>query len=39
MIATVKIDGIFYNANDRKIYHWHSLNGIRFGEHVQLGET
>ena len=34
MIATGKMDGIFYNANDRKIYHWHSLSGIRFGEHV-----
>ena len=29
MIATVKIDGIFYNANDRKIYHWHSFSEIR----------
>ena len=34
MIATGKIDGIFYNANDKKIYHWHSFSGIRFGEHV-----
>ena len=39
MIATVKIDGIFYNANDRKIYHWHSLSGIRFGEHVLLDQV
>ena len=39
MIATVKIDGIFYNANDTKIYHWHSLSGIRFGEHVELGQV
>ena len=28
------VDGIFYNANDKKIYHWHSFSGIRFGEHV-----
>ena len=39
MISTGKTDGFFYNANERKIYHWHSLSGIRFGEHVYLDQV
>ena len=34
MIATGKIDGNFYNADDREICLLHSFSGIRFGEHV-----
>ena len=34
MIATGKIDGNFYNADDREICLLHSFSWIRFGEHV-----
>ena len=34
MIATGKIDGNFYNADDKEIYLLHSFSGICFGEHV-----
>ena len=34
MIATGKIDGLFYNANDREICLLHLFREIRFGDHV-----
>ena len=34
MIATGKIDGNFYNADDKEICLLHSFSGICFGEHV-----
>ena len=34
MFATGKIDGIFYNANDKEICLLHSFSVIRFYEHV-----
>ena len=33
MIATVKIDGILYNANDRKIYHNQADKRIKKNSH------
>ena len=34
MFAPGKIDGIFYNANDKEICLLHSFSVIRFDEHV-----